>query len=151
MDTDPTRIQKATAADSFAQISIYNDGFSALISQSIKVPTYSVTFGKPIDFKKEIAAYNTLLISLFVPKAKPLHNFDLEPEILSYLGELIKEKDCILYIFGNPYSLQVIPNLAFAKEIVLAYQDFDVFQEIAAKQLIQQLDCKGELPVQLKF
>lgn len=151
MDTDPTRIQKATATDSFAQMSIYNDGFSALISQSVKAPTYSVTFGKPIDFKKEIAAYNTLLISLFVPKAKPLHNFDIEPEILSYLGELIKEKDCILYIFGNPYSLQVIPNLAFAKEIVLAYQDFDVFQETAAKQLIQQLDCKGELPVQLKL
>jgi beta-N-acetylhexosaminidase len=91
-----------------------------------------------------------LLISLFVPKAKPLHNFEIEDETLTYLSELLQTKDCVVYVFGNPYALQVIPNLALAKEIVMVYQDFEVFQEAAAQQLIQKLACKGKLPVSIK-
>jgi hypothetical protein len=40
--------------------------------------------------------------------------------------------------------------LALAKEIVMVYQDFEVFQEVAAAQLIQKSDCKGQLPVSIK-
>jgi hypothetical protein len=40
--------------------------------------------------------------------------------------------------------------LALAKEIVLAYQDFEVFQEVATQQFIQNLACTGQLPVSIK-
>jgi hypothetical protein len=40
--------------------------------------------------------------------------------------------------------------LALAKEIVLAYQDFEVFQDVAAQHLNTILVCKGELPVRIK-
>jgi hypothetical protein len=40
--------------------------------------------------------------------------------------------------------------LALAKEIVMAYQDFDVFQEVAAQQFIHNSVCKGQLPVNIK-
>jgi hypothetical protein len=40
--------------------------------------------------------------------------------------------------------------LALAKEIVMVYQDFEVFQEAAAQQLIQKLACKGKLSVSIK-
>jgi hypothetical protein len=65
-------------------------------------------------------------------------------------SKLLATKNCVLYVFGNPYALQVIPNLASAKEIVLAYQDFEVFQEATAQQLIHNLPCPGTLPVQIK-
>ena len=149
-DSIPYRIQEASTTNSLAQLSIYNDGFATKVAQSINAPVFSITSGTPINFISEIETYETLLISLFVPKAKPLHNFEIEDETLTYLSELLQTKDCVVYVFGNPYAFQVIPNLALAKEIVMAYQDFDVFQEVAAQQFIHNSVCKGQLPVNIK-
>ena len=52
-----------------------------------------------------------------------------------------------MYVFGNPYALQVIPSLSKAIGIVQVYQDFPEFQESAAQQLLGNLECKGTLPV----
>jgi beta-glucosidase-like glycosyl hydrolase len=149
-DSIPFRIQEASRNNSLAQLSVYNDGFAKKVSQTITAPIFSITSGTPIDFIKEIDNYDTVLISLFVPKAKPMNQFEIEPEVLQYISELLATKNCVLYLFGNPYSLQVIPNLALAKEIVMVYQDFDVFQDVAAQQFIRNSACKGELPVKIK-
>lgn len=149
-DSKPSRIEEASKSNSLAQLSIYNTSFANKVSQTITAPVFSITQGIPIDFKDELNQYDTLLISLFVPKAKPMNNFEIEPEILHYLGDVLQTKNCVLYVFGNPYALQVLPDLALAKEIVMVYQDFEVFQEVAAAQLIQKSDCKGQLPFSIK-
>jgi hypothetical protein len=118
--------------------------------RSLDAPLFSIVAESSIDCKESISQYDTLLISLFVPKVKPLNQFDIELEVLEYLGELLSTKNCVLYVFGNPYALQVIPQLALAKEIVLVYQDFEVFQDVAAQHLNTILVCKGELPVRIK-
>ena len=149
-DTISFRIQQAVQNKSVAQLSIYNDSFATKVAHSLQAPIFSITAESPIEFKETLNKYDTLLISLFVPKAKPLNHFEIETNVLQYLGELLATKKCVLYVFGNPYALQVIPNLAFAKEIVMAYQDFDVFQEVAAQQLIHNSVCKGHLPIKIK-
>lgn len=143
-------IQQAVQNKNFAQLSIYNDGFANQVKQALNAPIFSITKDNPINFKQEIANYETLLISLFVPKAKPLNQFEIEAEVITYLNELLETKECVIYVFGNPYSLQVIPNLALAKEIVMVYQDFEVFQEVAVQQFIQDSECKGQLSVTIK-
>jgi hypothetical protein len=52
-------------------------------------------------------------------------------------------------VFGNPYALQVIPNLDKTEGIIQMYQDFAEFQESAAYQLLENLECKGTLPVKI--
>lgn len=146
-DTNTNRIQEAVSNSSLAQLSIYKDGFASKVSQTITTPIFSISAGTPIDFKNEMNQYDTVLISLFVPKAKPMNNFEIEPETLHYLDDVLQNKNCVLYVFGNPYALQVIPNLALAKEIVMVYQDFEVFQEVAAQQFLTNLECPGLLPV----
>ena len=148
-DSIPFRIQEAKQNKTLAQLSIYNDGFAVKTMRSIDAPLFSIVAESSIDCKESISQYDTLLISLFVPKAKPLNQFEIQTEVLEYLGELFQTKNCVLYVFGNPYALQVLPNLALAKEIVLAYQDFEVFQEVAAQQFIQNLACNGQLPVSI--
>jgi hypothetical protein len=76
-----------------------------------------------------------------------LNNFDIEEPVLTFLSELFKNKNCILYVFGNPYSLQVIPNIEKAVGVFEMYQDFVEFQEIAAIQLLGNKECRGTLPV----
>jgi hypothetical protein len=149
-DSIPFRIQQADKNNSVAQLSIYKDSFATKVLPSLQAPIFSITAENPIDFKETLNKYDTLLISLFVPKAKPLNHFEIKTNVLQYLGELLATKNCVLYVFGNPYALQVIPNLALAKEIVMAYQDFDVFQEVAAQQFIHNSACKGQLPVKIK-
>lgn len=149
-DTHPSRIQEANQTNSLAQLSIYNDGFATKVAQSLPTPIFSITAGNPIACKETINAYDTIVISLFVPKAKPMNQFEIETEVLQFIGELLATKNCLLYVFGNPYALQVIPNLALAKEIVMAYQDFEVFQDAAAQQLVHNLPFSGQLPVFIK-
>lgn len=99
------------------------------------------------ELEKNLADFDAVLISLFVPKAKPLNNFDIDNSVLAFLGNLFSTKKCVLYVFGNPYALQVIPNLESALGIIQMYQDFPEFQERAARQLIENTKCKGSLPV----
>jgi beta-N-acetylhexosaminidase len=99
------------------------------------------------SLKKQLNDFETLIIALFVPKAKPQNNFEIPENTLNFLSDLLQTKKVILYIFGNPYSLQSIPNYNLAVGLMQVYQDFEVFQENAAQQLIENTVCKGVLPV----
>ena len=139
-----------------AKVSLYRkseNSFFQALENDLPSPEYSYQRGDDLDFElleKNLAPYDTLIIALFVPKAKPLNNFDIESKVLHFLKKIIKSKKCILYVFGNPYSLQVIPNLQSAIGIVQVYQDFEEFQKVAANQLLHNLVCKGNIPISIK-
>ena len=143
----------ASKTGNLAKLSLYkktDNAFFKTLNNSIPSPEFALEMGDKIaidTIEKSLSDYNTLIISLFVPKAKPMNNFDIEDEVFEFLKNLFSSKKCILYVFGNPYSLQVIPNLASTLGIVQAYQDFTEFQESAALQLLHNSECKGILPV----
>jgi beta-glucosidase-like glycosyl hydrolase len=139
--------------EDLAKLSLYkridNTFFKAL---DVILPSAEFSYENGTDeaineLGKSLTKYDTVIVSLFVPKAKPLNNFDIEDSVLQFLGNLFVSKKCVLYVFGNPYSLQVIPNLEYTLGIVQMYQDFDEFQEAAASQLLENSECKGTLPV----
>jgi beta-glucosidase-like glycosyl hydrolase len=101
------------------------------------------------SIEQDLSLFDTVLIALYVPKAKPTNNFGLAPEVLALLSHLLQAKKCVLYVFGNPYALQALPNLKLAAGIVQVYQDFIEFQENAAAQLLNDTFCKGSLPVHI--
>jgi beta-glucosidase-like glycosyl hydrolase len=144
---------EAKSRNSLAKISIYKDTdnvFFKTLNTKLSSPEFTITLGDEnaiIALEKNLEKFDTLLIALFVPKAKPMNSFDMEPNVLAFLGQLLKTKKCILYVFGNPYSLQVIPDLSFASGVIQVYQDFTEFQKSASEQLLQNLECKGTLPV----
>ncbi|REH00934.1 glycoside hydrolase family 3 protein [Flavobacterium aquicola] len=138
-----------------AKLSIYktiDNSFFKTLASVLPSPEYAIeNAGELIEttLKEDLAPFDTILISLFVPKTKPLNKFDLEDTILAFLGELFETKKCILYVFGNPYALQVIPDLEKTIGIVVMYQDFVEFQESAAEQLLEDKKGKGDLPVSI--
>lgn len=99
--------------------------------------------------KKELENFETILISLFVPKAKPLNNFEVNDEVFALLSELLQTKKCIIYVFGNPYVLPLIPNLSKASGLIEAYQDFEEFQKVAGIQFLENKNFEGNLPVNI--
>ncbi|MDZ4329446.1 MAG: glycoside hydrolase family 3 N-terminal domain-containing protein, partial [Flavobacterium sp.] len=125
--------------EDFAKISIYKNTdtvFFKSLTNALPSPEFSYeTGGESVlkELETNLNRFDTLVISLFVPKAKPLNNFDIEDSVLQFLGNLFTTKKCVLYVFGNPYALQIIPNLEHALGIVEMYQDFAEFQEAAAE------------------
>jgi len=101
------------------------------------------------EIKKELENFETIIISLFVPKAKPMNNFEINHEVLDLLSDLLQTKKCIVYVFGNPYVLPIIPNLSKASVLVQAYQDFEEFQKMAGIQFLENNNCNGILPVNI--
>ncbi|WP_338645009.1 glycoside hydrolase family 3 N-terminal domain-containing protein [Flavobacterium sp. KS-LB2] len=143
--------------EDLAKVSIYKNTdtvFFKSLKNALPSPEFSYeTGGESVlkELETNLNRFDTLVISLFVPKAKPLNNFEIEDTVLQFLGNLFATKKCVLYVFGNPYALQVIPNLDQAQGIMQVYQDFPEFQEAAAKQLIENLQSKGTLPVTINI
>jgi beta-glucosidase-like glycosyl hydrolase len=142
--------------EKLAKLSLYKS-VDNIFFKSLNIVLPSETFSLETADKEAIEKltaslkeFDTLLISLFVPKAKPLNNFDIEDAVLTFLGDLFSKKKCVLYVFGNPYALQVIPNLKSTLGIIQVYQDFREFQESAARQLLRNSRCRGDLPVEIK-
>ncbi len=139
--------------DTLAKVSIYknpDNSFFKTLSCKLQSPEFALETGDEDSINKlikNLADFDTIIISLFVPKAKALNHFDMEDSVLAFLGNLFMVKKCVLYVFGNPYVLQVIPNLKSTLGIIQVYQDFAEFQENAAFQLIENSECKGTLPV----
>jgi hypothetical protein len=143
--------------EDLAKISLYKNTdnvFFKSLTHALPSPEFSYeTGGESVlnELEKNLNRFDTLVISLFVPKAKPLNNFDIEDSVLQFLGNVLTTKKCVLYVFGNPYALQIIPNLEHALGIIEMYQDFSEFQETAAEQLLENMDCKGTLPVMVSI
>ena len=92
---------------------------------------------------------DNVLIALYPPKVKPQNNFDLKPAVLEELEDLLSSKKVILYVFGNPYVLNLI-NFKAAKAVVLGYQNFKEFQDIAFDHFMGKIRANGTLPVTIK-
>ena len=148
-------ILEAKNSGKLAKLSLYkstNNAFFKSLNNQLPSPEFAYENGTDVainELGKKLSQYETVIISLFVPKAKPVNNFEIEESVLQFLGNLFVSKRCILYVFGNPYALQVIPNLQHASGIIQMYQDFEEFQEVAASQLLENSECKGTLPVLL--
>lgn len=141
--------------DKLAKLSLYkntDNTFFKSLSATLPSPEFCYETGGDLaidELEKKLNNFDTIVISLFVPKAKPLNNFDIEDSALRFLGKLFITKKCVVYVFGNPYALQIIPNLKHSLGIIQMYQDFTEFQETAAEQLLENTKCKGTLQVEI--
>ena len=148
-------IFEAKNDEELAKVSLYKNTdnlFFKTLDTSLPSPEFAletVDKNSIAKLEKDLADFDVVLVSLFVPKAKPLNNFEIEDSVLAFLGTLFTTKKCVLYVFGNPYVLNVIPNPEATLGIVQVYQDFPEFQDSAAHQLLENRECKGTLPVEI--
>ena len=93
---------------------------------------------------------DNILIALYPPKVKPQNNFDIKTEELQQLQHLLITKKVVLYVFGNPYVLNLI-NYKDAKAVVVGYQNFKEFQDNALAHFSGEIIAKGILPVTINL
>ncbi|NGY37205.1 glycoside hydrolase family 3 protein [Flavobacterium sp. XN-5] len=146
----------AAKSGKLANLSIYKtteNTFFKTLTPSLSAPNFAIEMdatNTSEEIENNLADYDTLIIALFVPKAKPMNNFDIEDAVLELLKNVFTTKKCVLYLFGNPYVLPLLPNIQSLTGLVQIYQDFEEFQETAALQLLNNIPCQGTLPVNIR-
>ena len=88
------------------------------------------------------------MLALYPPEVKPTNSFGFSLEDINSINTLLEQKHVVLYLFGNPYALTLF-TYRKAAAIVIAYQDFNVFQNCAVEHFLQNINAKGELPINL--
>ncbi len=71
-------------------------------------------------------------------------NFGLNLENVAFLKELEKDKKLIIILFGSPYSLKFFDNFS---NVIVAYEDDETYQNLAAQSIFGAFTIKGKLPV----
>ncbi|MBP8887285.1 MAG: glycoside hydrolase family 3 protein, partial [Flavobacterium sp.] len=85
---------EANKSNKLAKLSLYkntDNTFFKSLANDLPSPEFSYESGGHLaltQLEKEISDYDTILLSLFVPKAKPLNNFDIEESVLQFLNDL---------------------------------------------------------------
>ncbi|MAU15582.1 MAG: glycoside hydrolase [Muricauda sp.] len=92
---------------------------------------------------------DTAVLSIFPPAVKPKNKFGLDEKTLANIYKLVAEKNTLIYLFGNPYVLDIL-KLKPSSNVVVVYQDFPAFQDVAFEHFMDNVEAKGSLPIQLK-
>ncbi|MCG2460462.1 glycoside hydrolase family 3 protein [Flavobacteriaceae bacterium F89] len=123
-----------------------DNAFFNRIAEEVGFTTISDDKDCIFKIKSNFKSAENILLALFPPKVKPQNNFDFSDAQLQWIQELIDTKNVVLYLFGNPFVLNML-NLKKAKTVVVAYQSFETFQMVAAEHFLGKFEAKGKLPV----
>ncbi|THD65697.1 glycoside hydrolase family 3 protein [Robertkochia marina] len=93
-----------------------------------------------------LSTQNEIVVALYPPHVKPAGNFGYSDENLEMLKGLTERHRVTFLVFGNHYSVQVIPGIKDAANILFCGQHLKAFQKTAARILNGELTPEGKLP-----
>ncbi|NAY90504.1 glycoside hydrolase family 3 protein [Muricauda sp. JGD-17] len=147
---NPKMVETIKSSD-FVNLSVVN-GKSNLFSSKINTVFGQQKLAIDLGHDELIAKWaeiNHVVLALFPPAVKPKNQFGFNEETLGMIKRMVKEKNTLIYLFGNPYVLDIL-DLQADSNVVLAYQDFPEFQEAAFDHFQGAIEAKGRLPIKLK-
>ncbi len=102
------------------------------------------TEGKKAEMLQYLSKKMIVIVGLHDMKQTARHDFGITAIQKAFIQELAQVTKVVLVVFGNPYSLKYfddIPNL------VCAYDEDKMTQELAAQGLFGAFEFKGKLPI----
>ena len=122
--------------------------FQKMVSKYAKSKMYNIGHKEASNNYQQIAnnirGVDTVILALHNLSKSANSNWSISDEEVKFIEQLDKNHHLILVIFGSPYSLKLFPDLS---NIVLAYQDERLVQEITAQSLFGVNPMEGRLPV----
>lgn len=131
---------------SFAKVSVFSPLFNPFFTEIDNLqntPSFEINTMRDMSWE-DVKQFENLLIALYIPSVKPVNNFGLDLEVMKGLGDLLKSKNCHLYVFGNPLALKWLPNQEHAVKITCAFQDFESVQKQAGLNFLDEMDAEGK-------
>jgi hypothetical protein len=140
--------QASVALESFRR-----EAFTVLyhgIRPSAFLDALGANSGKALEWTsdEQIPVNSRVLFVLTPPSMKPAEHFGLPASFLDALRALTEKNQVVLYLFGNPNLLRLLPPDRF-QAVVCAFQPLPSFQEAAAGHFLGNIRAEGELSIDL--
>ncbi len=91
-----------------------------------------------------LGKYDLIIISLHNTSRFVNRKLGLTQNEIAFINRLLSQKKCILVNHGNPYILQ---HFTLARNVILAYEDLPVYNQLSAQVLMGGFSSKGKMPV----
>ena len=96
---------------------------------------------------RKLTEYNLIIAGIFSTDQRPNMNYGVGPELNGFIEKLTSLNNTIITYFGNPYGLAKLNALQNADGLVLAYQENETTEDLAAQLIFGGTGGQGTLPV----
>ncbi len=93
---------------------------------------------------QQLKNYDIVLVGMHDLSNWPSKSFGVNQSMISFVEELQQVTKVGLVYFGNPYALKFFDNI---KNVLLAYEEDNMFQETAAEAAFGVFAIQGRLPI----
>ncbi len=94
-----------------------------------------------------LAKYDIVIAGISGTDQRPQKNFGVTTEMRIFFKKLIGQNSVISSYFGNPYAIQLFPELGSSDGLIITYQDNRNTQELSAQLIFGGIGAHGKLPV----
>jgi len=113
----------------------------------VKEISYAPTSEKELkSFVKELKDAEAVIVGVHNMTGYPKNNFGLDELEIKAVNLLSRNQNAMTVVFGNPYAVKSFCDI---EGILVAYDEAEETQYIAAKIVTSQLKAKGKLPVSI--
>ena len=108
----------------------------------------TLTLDELTRLRVALQPYNLVLVSLQTLGRLPATGFGITPETNLLLRELVEHRQTLVVnVFGSAYAVAKVRDLDRASAVVLAYQESENAQSLAAQAIFGGIATTGKLPV----
>ncbi|WP_223815996.1 glycoside hydrolase family 3 protein [Adhaeribacter rhizoryzae] len=96
---------------------------------------------------KKLNKHSRVIIAIYGPSIRPSNHLGLSKEERDLVDKLIRDKQVIVTLFDNAYTLNQFSDMARTNGLIVGYQQLPAVQEAAAKLIFGEIKPNGKLPV----
>ncbi len=125
--------------------------------ETLDLYTELTHFVVPVDASEEfvntlrgqLENYDLIISGVHDQSRFPRNSLKLSEPAVKLISELSEKEGAIFAFFKNPYVLNKIENIENSDGLVIAYQDNDLTQQLAAQLIFGGISANGKLPVSI--
>lgn len=128
-----------------------NNAFANRITADYNAKSFFIDVRKinAAEITKTLAAlksFKHIIIGVHNTTRSAASNYGITNNTIKLIQEIDAQNNAIIFHFGNAYGAK---NWCDVKNLVVAYEDDPIIQDVAADMLIGKLPYKGKLPVSI--
>lgn len=100
-----------------------------------------------VTLRQKLENYNLVITGIEGIHLYPYSKYGISEIQQRAVAEIVQENNTVFVFFGNAYALKHFENIHHANGLILAYQNNELTQEIAAQLVFGAINATGRLPV----
>jgi len=101
------------------------------------------------SLRQALKQYPQVFVSINDTRTRPASKLDYDNNVKLLITQLAAQKNTVISVFANAYTIAGLPGIEKAGALLVAYQMSDELQQSAVKIIIQQMKPLGKLPVNI--